>query len=154
MNRRWIQRLVNFWPPLFFSGIKATRISDDFREIDVVLKLRWYTRNYVGTQYGGSLFSMTDPWYMLMLSHNLGPDYFVWDKSAHIDFIAPGRNTVKAMFRLDETVLDRIREHTQHGHKHLPTFSIDITDEEDQLIARVHRTLYVRTKPHKRSPTS
>src|SRR5690625_6218597 len=77
MNEKWLRRLINFWPPMFFAGIKATRISDDFRAIDVSLTLRWYNRNYVGTHFGGSLFSMTDPWYMLMLMHNLGRDYYV-----------------------------------------------------------------------------
>lgn len=150
MKWQWVRRLVNFWPPLFFAGIRATHISPDFRHIEVVLKLRWYNRNFVGTQFGGSLFAMTDPWYMLMLVHNLGRDYFVWDKSAHIDFIAPGRAAVKAVFRVDDELLKRIYAHTAEGKKYLPTFSIDITDVEGHVVARVHRTLYVRAKPHKR----
>lgn len=150
MNWKWARRLVNFWPPLFFAGIKATYISDDFRRIEVVLKQRFYTRNMVGTQFGGSLFAMTDPWYMMMLTYNLGRDYFVWDKSAHIDFIAPGRTAVKAVFSLDDATLERIRAHTADGKKYLPSFAIDIVDDNGHLVARVHRTLYVRAKPHKR----
>jgi len=150
LSWQWVRRLVNFWPPLFFTGIKATHISPDFRHIEVVLKLRWYNRNFVGTQFGGSLFAMTDPWYMLMLVHNLGPDYFVWDKSAHIDFIAPGRAAVKAVFRVDDDLLERIYAHTAEGKKYLPTFTVDVVDTEGHVVARVHRTLYVRAKPHKR----
>ncbi len=150
MNWKWARRLVNFWPPLFFAGIKATHISKDFRRIEVVLKRRLHTRNMVGTQFGGSLFAMTDPWYMMMLTYNLGRDYFVWDKSAHIDFIAPGRTSVKAVFTLDDAILERIREHTADGRKYLPNFAIDIVDDNGQLVARVHRTIYVRTKPHRR----
>ncbi len=150
MNWKWARRLVNFWPPLFFAGIRATHISEDFRRIEVVLKRRFYTRNMVGTQFGGSLFAMTDPWYMMMLTYNLGRDYFVWDKSAHIDFIAPGRTAVKAVFTLDHATLERIRAHTDDGKKYLPNFSIDIVDEQGHLVARVHRTIYVRAKPHKR----
>lgn len=150
MKKALVRRLVNFWPPLFFAGIKATRISPDFRTIDVALKLRWYNRNYVGTQFGGSLFAMTDPWYMMMLMHNLGGDYYVWDKSAHIDFTAPGRGPVRAEFRLDDATLDRIRAHTRHGEKYLPEFTVDILDRDDTLVARVVRTIYVRHKPHKR----
>ena len=74
--------LANMWPPLLFAGIKATYLAADYKEARVTLKLRWYNRNYVGVQYGGSLMSMTDPWYMLMIMHNLGRDYFVWDKHA------------------------------------------------------------------------
>ncbi|MDQ2077702.1 DUF4442 domain-containing protein [Marinimicrobium sp. ABcell2] len=150
MRKNMVRRLVNFWPPLFFAGIKATRISKDFREIDIALKLRWYNRNYVGTQFGGSLFSMTDPWYMLMLMYNLGREYYVWDRSAHIDFKAPGRGVVRAEFRLNEEILERIRRHTDNGEKYLPEFTIDILDEDDQLVAQVVRTLYVRHKPRRR----
>ncbi|WP_024460886.1 DUF4442 domain-containing protein [Marinimicrobium sp. LS-A18] len=150
MNWKWARRLVNFWPPLFFAGIKATSISEDFRRIEVVLKRLFHTRNMVGTQFGGSLFAMTDPWYMMMLTYNLGRDYFVWDKSAHIDFIAPGRTAVRAVFNLDDATLERIRAHTADGKKYLPNFAIDIVDDNGHLVARVHRTLYVRAKPHKR----
>ena len=45
-------------------------------------------RNYVGTQFGGSLYAMTDPFFMLMLMENLGRDYVVWDKAANIEFVS------------------------------------------------------------------
>lgn len=151
MKASTLRRLVNLWPPLFFSGISATRISDDYREIDVCMKLRWYNRNYVGTQFGGSLFAMTDPWYMLMLMHNLGNDYFVWDKQADIDFIAPGRSHVTAHFHLDDTILREIRERTAGGQKFLPKFTVSILDQEQNLVAKVERRLYVRKKPRARN---
>src|SRR5690606_33196650 len=129
---------------LLFAGIRATRISEDFHQVDVTLKLRWYNRNYVGTQFGGSLFSMTDPWYMVMLISTLGRDYFVWDKQAEINFIAPGRGHVSAHFRLDDEILATIRTNTADGQKYLPQFTIDVVDADKQLVARIKRTLYVR----------
>jgi acyl-coenzyme A thioesterase PaaI-like protein len=151
MKANTLRRFVNLWPPLFFTGIRATSISDDFRRVDVTLKLRWYNRNYVGTQFGGSLFAMTDPWYMLMLMHNLGRDYFVWDKKADIEYIAPGRGHVTAHFHLDDALIDTILASTAEGEKYLPRFTIDIVDADHQLVARVERTLYVRKKPAARS---
>jgi acyl-coenzyme A thioesterase PaaI-like protein len=147
MKASTLRRFVNFWPPLLFAGIRATHISDDFRRIDVALTLRWYNRNYVGTQFGGSLFSMTDPWYVLMLMQTLGRDYFVWDKQADIEFITPGRGQVTAHFYLDDVVVAEILEHTAGGEKYFPRFSIDIVDADHQLVAKVERTLYVRKKP-------
>lgn len=151
MKAGTFRRLVNLWPPLFFAGIHATHISNDYRRIDVAMKLRWYNRNYVGTQFGGSLFAMTDPWYMLMLMHNLGRDYFVWDKQADIEFVAPGRGRVSAHFHLEDETLALIRAKTADGEKYLPCFTIDILDSDHQLVARVQRTLYVRKKPAARS---
>ncbi|MES2675006.1 MAG: DUF4442 domain-containing protein [Pseudomonadota bacterium] len=141
--------LINLWPPFFFNSIRVTYISEDFREIDVALKLRWFNRNYVGTHFGGNLFSMTDPWYMLMLMQNLGRNYFVWDKKAGIDFITPGRGVVTAKFILSDSVLSEVREKTAFGEKYLPEFAVNIIDAQGHLVARVLKTVYVKRKPEK-----
>lgn len=151
LNAGLFRILCNLWPPLFFTGIKATYVSPDFREIRVTLKLRWYSRNYVGVQYGGSLMSMTDPWYMLMLLNNLGNDYFIWDKHAEIDYIAPGKTHVHAVFTLTQEILDEIRAKTAGGEKYLPVFIQEIRDNEGTLIARVKRTVYIKLKPRART---
>jgi acyl-coenzyme A thioesterase PaaI-like protein len=141
---------VNLWPPLFFAGIKAVSVSDDYRVIEVKLKYRWYNRNYFGVQYGGNLFSMTDPWYMMMLMNNLGNDYFVWDKHAEIDFISPGKTNVHARFELTEEIIQTIREKTASGEKYNPEFIVDICDDHQKLVARVKRRLYIKLKPKAR----
>jgi len=151
MSAKWLRRLINLWPPLFFSGIRATYISPDFRQVHVSLKLRFYNRNAVGTQFGGSLFAMTDPWYMLMLMHNLGDKYYVWDKSAEIDYMAPGRDHVSAHFELNQEQLEDICSQTASGDKYLPTFTVEVCDRQGQCVARVRRQLYVRLKPSHRA---
>lgn len=150
MKSGLFKTLVNLWPPLFFTGIKVTQLAQDYRETRVTLKLRWYNKNYVGTQYGGSLMSMTDPWYMLMLMHNLGRDYFIWDKRAEIDYISPGKTHVHATFKIDDDVIREIREKTANGEKYLPQFLVDIVDDNNQLVARVKRQLYIKLKPRAR----
>jgi acyl-coenzyme A thioesterase PaaI-like protein len=146
MKAGTLRLLINLWPPFLFSGIRGTRISPDFREAEVSLHPRWYNRNYVGTHFGGSLFAMTDPWYMLLLIRLLGREYLVWDQKATIEFVAPGRGTVRARFRVDDETLAEIVRRTQAGEKYLPEFSIDVKDEAGQVVARVHKTLYVRRK--------
>ncbi len=146
MKSSWIRRFINLWPPFLFAGIRVTHISSDYRSVDIELRSRWFNRNYVGTHFGGSLFAMTDASYMVMLIQNLGREYYVWDQRATIEFVSPGRGTVRAHFHLDEATLQRIREHTASGEKYLPEFRIDIVNAEGQLVARVDRTLYVRKK--------
>lgn len=150
MNSKLLRHLINCWPPYLFSGIRATHLSADYRSADVELRQRWYNRNYVGTHFGGSLFAMTDAWYMIMLLQNMGREYYVWDKSAAIEYVAPGRGTVRAHFHLDEETLLRIRERTATGEKYLPEFTVDIVNTDNLLIARVTRTLYVRRKKSSR----
>jgi len=149
MKSTLLRHLINYWPPFLFNAIRTTYISDDFREIHVSLKLRFYNRNYVGTHFGGNLFSMTDPWYMLMLMQNLGREYFVWDKKATIDFLSPGRGTVTAKFLLTAERVEEIVAATTKGEKYLPEFIVDVLDTNQHLVARVHKTLYIKRKPAK-----
>jgi hypothetical protein len=102
-------RLNNIWPPLAAAGIHI-RWGADMKSADVEMNLRHWNQNFVGTHYGGSLYSMTDPFYMLMLISNLGSDYIVWDKAAHIRFRKPGKGKVRAEFRLTDAQLNDIRE--------------------------------------------
>lgn len=147
---RLLRWAMNFYPPYLGAGVRIQHIAGDFREIRVKMGLGWYNRNYVGTQFGGSLYSMTDPFFMLMVMENLGRDYIVWDKAASIDFIAPGKGPVYADFRIDEALLDEIRQHTAGGDKYLPQLHVDVHDGDGTLVARVHKTLYVRLKPRVR----
>lgn len=94
--KRHIRMLMNIWAPFLGAGIRVKRLAPDWKEIDVEMKLHWWNANYVGTHYRGSLYFMTDPFFMLMLIENLGKDYVVWDKSASIRFKKPGRGTVSA----------------------------------------------------------
>lgn len=140
---------LNLWPPFLFSGIHVSALGDDYHHAHVELRMRPWNRNYVGTHFGGSLFAMTDPFWMLLVMQSLGRDYVVWDKAGTIDFIKPGRGTVHARFRLDEAVLDSLREVTAGGDKALRWFDTDITDSDGEVVARVRKQLYVRHKRRK-----
>ncbi|WP_137973685.1 DUF4442 domain-containing protein [Pseudomonas sp. F(2018)] len=141
---------LNLHPPYLGAGIRVREISPDFRRVRVRMGLSRFNRNYVRTQFGGSLYSMTDPFYVLMLMQLLGRDYIVWDKAASIDFVSPGKGAVYADFRVDDALLADIREHTAGGNKYLPQLQVDIRDGEGTLVASVHKTLYVRLKPRAR----
>ncbi|WP_178106696.1 DUF4442 domain-containing protein [Pseudomonas mangiferae] len=147
---RLLRWALTFYPPYLGAGIRVRQISADFRLVRVKMVLSWYNRNYVRTQFGGSLYSMTDPFFMLMLMENLGRDYIVWDKAARIDFVAPGKGTVYADFRIDEALLETIRARTAEGEKYLPELPVEVRDGDGGLVATVHKTLYVRLKPRAR----
>lgn len=145
-----LRKLMNCYPPYLGAGIQVTHISDDYRIIDVQMKLRWYNRNYVGTHFGGSLFAMTDPFYMLALMNILGNQYLVWDKGADIDFIKPGAGTVFVKFEVTESMLQDIYQHTDSGDKYIPTYPVTIIDEQGETVAKVNKRIYIRRKPNAR----
>ena len=140
------RHLINLYPPYLFTGIKVSSISRDFQHLQVDMKLTWYNRNYVGTHFGGSLFAMTDPWFMLMLMQILGKDYLVWDSKAAIDFIKPGKGKVSCHFNISEEMLTDIKQKTQSGNKFTPEYEVHILDQDGELVARVKKEIYIRKK--------
>jgi acyl-coenzyme A thioesterase PaaI-like protein len=150
MNARLLRRGMKFWPPFLGAGIRVKSIADDFRDVKVELRLGRLNRNYVGTHFGGSLYAMTDPFFMIMLLHNLGGDYLVWDKEGRIEYVAPGRGTVHAHFHLSERRIAEIKDQAEGGGKILPEFEVNVKDEAGAIVARVRKILYVRLKATKR----
>lgn len=128
------------------AGIRVRRWDEDWRAIDVEMKLRFWNANFVGTHYGGSLYSLVDPFYMLMLIDNLGSAYTVWDKSATIRFRKPGKGTVSASFRLAEEQLAEIRQELEFQEKIDRAFVIEILDAAGALIAEVQKVIHVSKK--------
>jgi acyl-coenzyme A thioesterase PaaI-like protein len=141
-----LRRLLRFWPPFLFSGIRVTHVADDWSHARVELRERWYNRNYVGTHFGGSLFAMTDPFWMILLLRRLGPGYRVWDQAGQIDFVKPGRGTVVAEFVLDEATVDAVRAATATGDKHLRWFEASVRDAAGDVVAVVRKQVYVRRR--------
>ncbi len=138
--------ILTLWPPFWFTGISFRHISEDFRHVQVVLRMHFYNRNVVGVHYGGNLFSMTDPCYMMMLMRNMGKGYKVIDQGATIEFINPGLGTVTADFTIDQNLIDEIIDKTQNGEKLLQELTVDIVDEQKDIVAKVTRVIYIRKR--------
>jgi acyl-coenzyme A thioesterase PaaI-like protein len=138
--------LFNTYPPYLMTGIRVVEVSPDWRRVIVRMGLHWYNRNYFGTQFGGSLYAMTDPFYAIMLVRNLGLGHIVWDRAARIEFLRPGRGAVWARFELTQQMIDEARDATEGGEKYHPEWPIEIRDDSGELVARVVKTLYVRRK--------
>ncbi len=149
LKKRNMRLYMNVWPPFAGAGIRVVRLDADWRAIDVEMKMRFWNSNYVGTHYGGSLYSMTDPFYMLMLIENLGRDYIVWDKAATIRFRKPGVGKMRAEFRLTSERIEEIREGLKTVRKVEPLFMVEVRDESRNVIAEVEKILHVRKKVEK-----
>lgn len=148
LSRRFrrLARLLNFYPPYLGAGVRV-RLSPDGESFEVRMKLRWWNRNDVGTHYGGSLYSMCDPFYMLLLLRRLGPGYVVWDKAAAIRFRRPGRGTVRAVFTIPPERVEEIRQAADAGQGAVePVFTVEVKDEAGEVVAEVDKRLYVRQR--------
>lgn len=139
-------KLMNFWPPMFGAGIKIRRISADRCTVEVGMRLTFFNRNIVGVHFGGSLYAMCDPFFMLILMENLGKDYIVWDKAAKIRFRRPGKGDVHATFHISPERIAAIRAAADKEGKVEPEFTVDVLDKDGTVVAQVEKLLYVRRK--------
>jgi len=140
---------INWYPPFLGMNIRVVYSAPDFQTIRVQSKLARRNLNAVGTHFGGTLYAMCDPFFMLILMHALGDEYIVWDKAAHIQFLRPGRGTVTATFYIPPERVAEIRAAADRGEKIEPTLTVDVVDEQNETVARVEKLLYVRKKNSK-----
>ncbi len=138
--------LLNHYAPYKGAGIEITKVDLPNYHIRVKMPLTHKNRNIIGVHFGGSLYSMVDPLYMLLLMHHLGSKYIVWDKGANIQFLSPGRGTVYADVRLDFQEVEHIKVLAENYTPVIRNYSLNIFDEAGLRIAEVQKTLYIRRK--------
>ena len=138
------QSMLNGWPPMVAQQVTVTGIGEDWSWVEVRMALTPQNANYFGTAWGGTLFSMLDPFLPILIDRQLGGGYAVWDKKAEIDFVRPGRSAVTGRIEIPTEIVDEIRAATADGEKLLRWFEIPLTDEEGQVVAVQRRQIYVR----------
>ena len=137
---------INMYPPYLGMGVSVRSFRDDFTRFEVELRARWYNRNLFGTHFGGSLYSMSDPFFVFIITMNLGSGYIVWDKSAAIDFLKPAKGTILGIFEISRDRLAEIRAEVDELGKSTYHFEADLVDQTGQAVARIRKEVYVRSK--------
>lgn len=144
-----IKRLVfNVFPAYRRTGGRVCFISDDWHEVQVKLRLKWSTKNYLGSIFGGSLYGFCDPIYVIQLIMILGKDYIVWDKSATIRFIKPVRTKVYAQFVITEDEIEEIKEEVEEKKEAVVEMSIQLVDKNKTVYAEVNKLIYIADKEY------
>lgn len=138
--------LANIWPPFLAAGIRINEIANDFRYIRVSMSLSWYNTNYVGTHFGGSIYAMTDPFYMLMFIRLLGRDFIVWDKAALIEFRRPGRGVIYAEFSVSDEFVQKVRAEAIRNEKYVFDLPVLVKNSSNEVVAEIQKTIYVKYK--------
>lgn len=130
----------------FGTGGKILFWASDSSELHLRLRLNIWTYNYVGTIFGGSMFSASDPFYMLMLLRALGPQYVVWDKSASIRFRKPARSMLYAKYQITVADLALIRRTVSEKGETNHSFNIQWVDKNQVVHAEIERQCYIAEK--------
>ena len=158
MPESWRSRLTrwgfNWFPAYRGTGAWLTYVASDWREVRLRLPLSIGTRNYVGTIFGGSMFGAADPVYMIMLIKVLGPACVVWNKSASIRFMRPGRETLYAKFVLDDAELEAIRTGLESSGRIERTYEVELANAAGVVHATCQQVISIRRREANRSTSA
>ena len=141
-----VLKLISYWPPYLAAGVSIKDFNLDQGFIISQLKLNPFNKNYFGTHFGGSLYSMCDPFYVFILAHKLGRDYIIWDVEAGIKFKKAVSIPVTARFEIDKNQVREIKKNCESGEVYLPEFRTNVIDLEGNIIAEIDKKLYVKKK--------
>ena len=139
-------KMINWYPPYIGAGIKLKKVNQDKTRMEVELRKTWFNKNLFGTHFGGSLYAMCDPFYVFIVHNYLGKGYIVWDKSAEIKFIKPATGKVSAIFEISQEKLLQLKGEVDSTGKHTVFFDAKITDEDNEVVAKVRKEIYMRKK--------
>ena len=130
------------------TGGKLIKVSDDLHYIKIQLLFNYKTRNYVGTIYGGHMYSSVDGIYVIQLIHILGDNYIVWDKSAIIKFKRPANKTLFADFKISDELIEQIKNDIKKDKKKDYNLFVNLTDENGNIYAQVEKVIYIASKEY------
>jgi hypothetical protein len=132
----------NFYPPFLGAGIRIEEAAEDFSSLTASLTPKWWNRNYVGTLFGGSIYSLCDPFHMVLLMHRLGNDFKVRDKGAEIRFLKKGVEKVWAKFEISRDVEDEILRSREEVMER--KFTVEVKNIHGDSVAQVVKILHIR----------
>lgn len=135
------------WSPMYRRSTgRIIEVSEDLLYVKVKIPLSWKNSNYVGSIFGGSMLSATDPIYMIQLINILGNDYVVWDKSATIKYKRPGKETLFCEFIFAPEEIENIKKDVQNKGEIDILKTPNIVNKDGVVIAELSKTIYVADK--------
>ena len=138
---------LNISPMYRRSTGRIHEVSEDLLSATVKIPLSYKNRNYVKSMFGGSMFSATDPIFMMQLIQILGNKYIVWDKEATIKFKRPAIQDAYANFVFIEDEIVKIKERVKKEDEINLIKEIEITNEDHSVVfAEISKTLYIADK--------
>lgn len=145
---RLFKVFFNLSPMYRRSTGRITSVTKDLSRIEIKIPLSYKNKNYVGTIFGGSLFSATDPIYMVQLIQLLGRDYVVWDKSSIVKFKRPANSNAYAVFEFTEDEVTELKKQIKDQNEVDLVKMVHLTSKDGKVFCEVEKTIYVADKEY------
>jgi acyl-coenzyme A thioesterase PaaI-like protein len=125
-------------------GVRVLALSEDWRQVRLLLPLNRRTRNPGGSMFGGCMASLADPIAALACSR-VFPGYAVWTRAMSLDFRREGRGDLELRFDFDPALEQRIREELVQRGRATPSFEYAYYAGDGEACALVHNTVAIRS---------
>ena len=150
-----LRHMMNIWPPLAGSGVRITRINDDWSGGRVELRLNVLNANMNGSAFGGTLFAMTDVMFGLILVQRLGVrDFQVWTRTGSFEFIRPGSRGTYLEVEITDEMVERIHRDTEGGYSTVVPYTSVVRDRDGGIVGIGQQVLYVRRRGGAKPPAN
>lgn len=135
------------WSPMYRrSTARIIDVSDDLHKVTISMTPNWKNRNFVGTIFGGSMLSATDPIYMIQLMQILGEDYVVWDKSVEAYYKKPAKSRIYGEFIFSAIEIKYLKDNIAKSNEMDIIKTMSLVDGKQNIIATFNKTLYIANK--------
>ena len=127
---------------------RVTSVSKDFWTVEVKIPLTYKNRNYAGTIFGGSMFSATDPIYMVQLIQIIGTDYIVWDKSSVVKFKRPANTDAYVVFQFKEDEISNLKKQVEEEKEVELKKLVELKNKDGKVFCEIEKVIYVADKAY------
>ena len=139
----------NYSPMYRRSTGRVIFVSEDLHKVIVRIKLSYKNSNYVGSIFGGSLLSASDPIFMIQLLNILGNSYVVWDKATTIRFKKPAKEHCFIDFTFTCEEIEDIKKQVKENNKIDIVKNKQITNKDKSVVfAEIDKTIYIADKEY------
>lgn len=147
--------MLEYYPPLFFMGLRIDFIAPDYQSLRASLPLRWYARNFHGTMFGGHLCAASDPLPALMCARIFqmaGKSVEVWTRANAVEFIKPARGRVEMRIEVSDKDIATMSDELDRSGKTFHEFQFNFYDRGGAIIAAVKNTVYLKRRQSRAEP--
>jgi len=140
-------------PPFWLMRISVTKLSEDWRSIQIKLPQTAISMNNYGGVFGGFQASLADPIAVVACSH-IFPGYAIWTRSLSLDFQQQPNTDITLHFELSKELEQQIRADLASKGRSTPTFKMHYQRTDGEICTVVTNTIAIRPQGYKKGDSS
>ena len=144
-----LKRMLNLWFPFLMNRIQIISINEDFHEIQVCLKHSFWNRNPNKSAWGGSITSVIDPFFPVMMKQIVlrkGIHTEFYSKAVHVEFLQKVESHLYFHIKIDNIEVKEALENLEKNGKYENWHSADGVDNKGNVCVKGRVQVYLRKR--------